>query len=389
MKKTLLAAVVVGAALMTACGGPKEGPVMGSLSNPLDTLSYAMGINLGTGLSMQYKDLPVNYDEIERGLIEKALGQSSFVEDSLMPMMQGYFRVAGQRMQAIMKERMHQDSVRMAAGDSTKMEYGADSTLFDRASQRDSISYGLGYGIGMQMSRSMKQPFQMVWVKQGMQDAIAKDTTKMTAEAAGKWLQHYFTVTLPAANLKASNEWLEKISHKSGVQKTESGIYYKIDKLGDTTVMAKNDRDQVKVIYTGRTRKGDVFDSSIWANRPKQQQDMMRKYQPKNFDKDGNPLKTIDTVEFALNRVIVGWKEGMKLIGKGGKATLWIPADLAYGERGMGADIAPNEALEFEVELVDVVPYVAPKPVTPADSTATKPTKPTLTIKPAAQPAKK
>ena len=76
--------------------------------------------------------------------------------------------------------------------------------------------------------------------------------------------------------------------------------------------------------------------------------------------------------------MIPGWTEGMQLVGKGGKITLWIPAELAYGSRGAGRDIGPNEALEFEVELVDVTPYEAPAP---ADSTATA-------EKPAEAPAK-
>ena len=61
-------------------------------------------------------------------------------------------------------------------------------------------------------------------------------------------------------------------------------------------------------------------------------------------------------IEFPLNRVIEGWTEGMKLIGPGGKIILYIPAELAYGNRGAGKDIGPNEALEFEVELIEVVP---------------------------------
>ena len=135
--------------------------------------------------------------------------------------------------------------------------------------------------------------------------------------------------------------------------------------------MPKDPRDGVKVHYTGRTREGKVFDTSKFANRSKEQQEMIKKQRPDDFDKD-------EPVEFPLNRVIPGWTEGLQLVGKGGKITLWIPADLAYGARGAGRDIGPNEALEFEVELIDVTPYVEPAP---ADSTATA-------EKPEAAPAK-
>ena len=111
------------------------------------------------------------------------------------------------------------------------------------------------------------------------------------------------------------------------------------ERPGDADTIAVDDRDVVVVNYEGKNRKGKVFDSSYERNEP---------------------------AEFPLNRVIKGWTEGMKLVGKGGKITLWIPAELAYGERGAGRDIGANEALEFSVEVVDVKPYVEPAP---ADST--------------------
>lgn len=117
----------------------------------------------------------------------------------------------------------------------------------------------------------------------------------------------------------------------------------------------------VRVHYTGRTRNGKVFDTSIFKNRTKQQQEMLKQQRPDDYDKD-------EPVEFPLNRVIKGWTEGLQLVGKGGKITLWIPADLAYGSRGAGRDIGPNEALEFEVELIDVIPYKKPEPETPAET---------------------
>ena len=120
------------------------------------------------------------------------------------------------------------------------------------------------------------------------------------------------------------------------MKKTESGLLYKVTREGDADTIARDSRDVVVVNYKGTTRDGKVFDSSYEREEP---------------------------AEFPLNRVIPGWTEGMKLVGKGGAITLWIPADLAYGPRGAGRDIGPNEALQFEVEIVDVKPYVEPAPV--------------------------
>jgi FKBP-type peptidyl-prolyl cis-trans isomerase len=62
-----------------------------------------------------------------------------------------------------------------------------------------------------------------------------------------------------------------------------------------------------------------------------------------------------ETITFGLSQVIKGWTEGLKLIDKGGEITLWIPSDLAYGERGAGGgSIGPNEALKFKVELFGI-----------------------------------
>jgi FKBP-type peptidyl-prolyl cis-trans isomerase FkpA len=126
----------------------------------------------------------------------------------------------------------------------------------------------------------------------------------------------------------ASAEWLAEIEKMEGVQKTESGLLYRIDREG-SAVHATADDDTVEVNYEGKTRDGNIFDSSYERG---------------------------ESISFALNRVIKGWTEGMKLIGEGGQITLWIPAELAYGERGAGADIGPNEALEFKVELIKVTP---------------------------------
>lgn len=377
MKKIFFAAALAGAAMLASCGGNKGGVQMGSLSD-FDSLSYAIGANVGYGLNYQMKDIPFDYEAMDKGIKEGALGKSSQDHDEALGLLRDYFMTKrSTRARDIAAKRAEADSIRLANGDTTKVEYpAADAAMFESEEEREQISYAFGNDLGFNIAQS-GMPVQLVWVCEAMQN-VRDNNAKMAENEVNQYLQYYFMIKVPAENAAASKAWLEKIEKKSGVLKTESGLLYKVAVEGDTTVMAKDPRDVVKVHYTGRTREGKVFDSSIFANRSKEQQEMMRKQRPDMFDEKGNLKEGDEPVEFPLNRVIPGWTEGMQLVGKGGKITLWIPAELAYGSRGAGRDIGPNEALEFEVELVDVTPYEAPAP---ADSTATA-------EKPAEAPAK-
>ena len=360
MKKILFAAALAGAAILTACGDKGGGVRMGSLSE-FDSLSYVLGANIGNGINFEMRDIPFDFKAIDKGIKESAMGKATQEHDKSLEMLREYFMTKrGERAQAIAAKRAEQDSIRLAGGDSTKVEYPtADPAMFENEEERAEISYAFGNDIGYNISQS-GMPIQLVWIGQAMQD-VRDGKAKMTEDEVNQYLQYYFMVKRPAENAAASKAWLEKTEKKSGVKKTESGLLYKVTKEGDAAKMAKDPRDVVRVHYTGYTREGKVFDTSKFANRSKEQQEMLKKQRPDDFDKD-------EPVEFPLNRVIPGWTEGLQLVGKGGTITLWIPADLAYGARGAGRDIGPNEALEFEVELVDVTPYEEPAP---ADSTAT------------------
>lgn len=361
MKKILFAAVLISAAFMTACGD-KGGIRMGSLSE-FDSLSYSLGANIGYGLGYEMKDIPFDFKALDKGVVEGALDKATQPHDEALEKLREYFMSKrGERAQAIAAKRAAADSVRMAGGDSTKVEYpAADPEMFESEEERTAISYAFGSDIGFNIKES-GMPVQLVWIGEAMQN-VRDEKAQMTEDQVNQYLQYYFMVKRPAENAAASTAWLEKTAKKSGVQKTESGLLYKVTKEGDNSLKAKDARDVVKVHYTGRTRDGKVFDTSLFKNRSKEQQEMIKKQRPDDFDKD-------EPVEFPLNRVIPGWTEGLQLVGKGGTITLWIPAELAYGARGAGRDIGPNEALEFEVELVDVVPFEEPAP---ADSTATAP----------------
>jgi FKBP-type peptidyl-prolyl cis-trans isomerase FkpA len=229
------------------------------------------------------------------------------------------------------------------------MEAMQDSTgmteVFADAKEKAIASAILGANIGFGLSES-GMPFETTWILKAIED-IRNNEINLEQTDAANFMQNYYTVVLPEQAKKESEEWLAAMAKKRGAKVTESGIVYIIREAGCDSIKAVNDEDKVKVLYTGRTCYGKVFDSNVWNDMPKQRQEMMKSYRPDEAGKDS-------PIEFGLNQVIKGWTEGMKLIGKGGKITLWIPSELAYGERGTGQDIGPNAALRFDVELLEV-----------------------------------
>lgn len=127
------------------------------------------------------------------------------------------------------------------------------------------------------------------------------------------------------ANAEISRKFLEENAKKEGVKVTDSGLQYIV--LEEGSGESPKATDTVKVHYEGTLINGQIFDSSI---------------------KRGEP------VEFPLNHVIPGWTEGLQLMRPGAKYRFFIPSDLAYGEHGAGDMIAPNSALIFDVELIEV-----------------------------------
>lgn len=125
--------------------------------------------------------------------------------------------------------------------------------------------------------------------------------------------------------LAKGEKFLEDNAKKEGVKVTPSGLQYLVITQGEGK--SPKATDTVEVHYEGTLINGTVFDSS---------------YRRK------------ESIEFPLNRVIAGWTEGVQLMKEGSKFRFFIPSKLAYGSRGAGRDIGPNEALIFDVELIKV-----------------------------------
>ena len=189
--------------------------------------------------------------------------------------------------------------------------------------ERDSVAYAIGTDLGSYL-RNLDADLDLNIVQQGMADAVAGEE-KINKDEAYAFLNEYFMVRVPARNLEESTKFLEDVAAKNkNVVATESGLLYEIVEMGDTTAMAKGLSDEVFVNYKGTLKDGEVFDEN-------------------------------DSIRFRLGQVVQGWQEGLKLVGKGGKINLWIPPHLGYGQQSRGK-IKANDALVFEVELLDVTP---------------------------------
>ena len=127
------------------------------------------------------------------------------------------------------------------------------------------------------------------------------------------------------ANLKAGEAFLALNGKKDGVKTTASGLQYQVIKSGSGKSPVSS--DTVKVHYHGTLLDGTVFDSSVDRGEP---------------------------ATFPLTGVIPGWIEALQLMKEGDKWKLFIPAKLAYGDRGPGGAIGPNSTLLFEVELLSI-----------------------------------
>ena len=194
----------------------------------------------------------------------------------------------------------------------------------------DSVSYMLGYNLGRSIAYSNMGSLSISKIVEGIK--AAGEGVEISQEEFYGVVNGFMEKRMKLvgeANLAKAEKFFAENGSKEGVQATESGLQYRIEREGGQK--AASEKDTVEVNYEGTTLDGEVFDSSYERG---------------------------EAVTFPLNRVIPGWTEGMQLVGQGGEITLWIPANLAYGERAQGDKIGPNEALKFKVEVIKVHPFI-------------------------------
>jgi len=201
-------------------------------------------------------------------------------------------------------------------------------------SQRDKVSYSVGLDIG----RTLKMQgvdVEIEFVTRGLKDAYTGNQALLTDEEVLEVLSTFKKEFLAKQqelakqqgekNKREGEAFLEANKTKEGVQTLPSGLQYKVVKAGAGKKPAIT--DTVTVHYRGTLINGSEFDSSYRRGKP---------------------------ATFPVNAVVPGWTEALPLMEEGAKWELFIPSNLAYGERGAGRDIGPNATLMFELELISI-----------------------------------
>jgi FKBP-type peptidyl-prolyl cis-trans isomerase FklB len=201
----------------------------------------------------------------------------------------------------------------------------------------DKLSYALGHNIGHQLiGMGLGKSLNIDDYAAAIRDVMEGRPEQMSAAEVQQVLQHFFNELEERQQAEAAERgraakaegeaFLAENKKQPGVVTTASGLQYTV--LQEGTGRQPKASDTVRCHYEGTLIDGTVFDSSYRRGVP---------------------------AEFGLRQVIAGWTEGVQLMKEGAIFKFYIPYNLAYGERGAGADIPPFAALIFTVELIKVL----------------------------------
>ncbi len=223
-------------------------------------------------------------------------------------------------------------------GQTNSSEAKTGSTL-ELKTDAQKRSYALGMDIGNSV-KDLPVELKVQYLAAGIRDMVEGNKPQLSDEEQKAVMQSFVqelesaqkekTSAAASENQDKGKKFLSENKDKEGIEVTDSGLQYKVVKAGEGE--SPTAKDNVKVNYEGKLIDGTVFDSSYERGEP---------------------------VTFPASAVIPGWTEALQLMKPGSEYMLYIPADLAYGERGAGAKIGPNETLIFKVEMLEVVEETA------------------------------
>jgi len=197
-----------------------------------------------------------------------------------------------------------------------------------QAQSMDSLSYSLGVLVGQNLRQQGFEKIDAATLAEAISHVITNQALKVDAGSANRIVQDYVqsqSARKYESTIAIGAAFLESNKKRPGVVTLPSGLQYEVMTAGSGAKPTANDK--VTVHYHGTLIDGTVFDSSVDRGQP---------------------------ATFGVTQVIQGWVEALQLMPLGSKWKLFIPYNLAYGERAAGAKIGPYSTLVFEVELLQI-----------------------------------
>ncbi len=210
----------------------------------------------------------------------------------------------------------------------SKKEIPKSNTTMTLENTIDSVSYSLGVNIAENLANQGIKEVNVDALARGMDDFIKKNNLQISQAEANTIINNYLQAKQMEQKESASKvgrEFLEQNAKRKEVVTLPSGLQYEI--LIPGTGPLPKPTDKVTTHYHGTLIDGTVFDSSVERGQP---------------------------ATFGVTQVIQGWQEALQLMPQGSKWRLYIPYNLAYGERGAGGKIGPYAALIFDIELISI-----------------------------------
>lgn len=225
-------------------------------------------------------------------------------------------------------------SLLMAQAPAEKPGAPAKKAQLDLSTTQLKASYAIGISIGKSLKADGLE-VDIATLTEGLRASLTDQEPQLSVpqirEAISAFQQEMEVKVAERRKVQAEKnkvegqEFLAKNGKRQGVVTLKSGLQYEVLKKGNGKQPTTKDR--VKTHYHGTLLDGTVFDSSVERDEP---------------------------ISFGVTGVIAGWTEALQLMKEGDKWRLFVPSELAYQERGAGADIGPHATLVFEVELLEV-----------------------------------